>query len=81
MKPESALILMQQVVDNYSMNCAQEEAWQTLKAAVLAQLSHNTGSLKLPTFGDVYLSIGDIGVRDKCIDFYNEMCRQLKAGA
>jgi len=34
MTNESALIVMQGVVDHYSMNVAQREAWQTLKAAV-----------------------------------------------
>jgi Zn finger protein HypA/HybF involved in hydrogenase expression len=42
MTNESALIIMQGVVDHYSMNVAQREAWQTLKTAVLAQQTTNS---------------------------------------
>ena len=46
MTNESALIIMQGVVDHYSMDVAQREAWQTLKSAVLAQRSDNSASMQ-----------------------------------
>jgi len=46
MTNKSALIIMQGVVDHYSMDVAQREAWQTLKSIVLAQQPTNTSSPK-----------------------------------
>ncbi len=51
MTPEKALNNINEWFGIEDCESLQEE-WQTLKSAVLAQLSHNTGSLKLPTWED-----------------------------
>ena len=66
------------------------EAWQTLKTAVLAQQTNNTGSPKLPTLEETLAHFNcdqelytdgqrlTHGLIERC---YNFICRQLRAGA
>lgn len=64
------------------------DAWQTLKAFVLAQQAANTGSPKLPTLEECYQAIPFPSDASECAMFvagiaecHKFICRQLRAGA
>ena len=81
MKTVSEIIDICDIANGSSVNLEWEE-WQTLKSAVLAQLSHNTGSPKLPDYLDFHLFCDKEGLFPKQAEnIYRYIVGQLRAGA